>query len=303
MQFRLDQLGKNILRDFFVLVGSAETEVEVPPGDAQRIDLWHVPDPDLLRAHAEIEPGLLRSMAAEAGMVEVFSDAPDLAAFHACVRKRYQWHHLLELRAERSLPLPPVWLLCAGRPDGVLEEFGFVPDASGPEGVYVTKPAAWRVHVVAIGELPRTRSTILLRLLGSPRVRRGAQLDLAALPANAWEVRVALPWLVRLSFELPAEVVQGLSAEERDWVMETREWFEEWRRKNVEEPIQQAKDEAHLGMMVELFEMRLGRPLTEAEHATIAGRLRALGRDRLSKLVLGSSADAAAAWLADPNAR
>jgi len=29
-------LGKNILRDFFALVGPADTEVEVPPGDAQR---------------------------------------------------------------------------------------------------------------------------------------------------------------------------------------------------------------------------------------------------------------------------
>ncbi|WP_437630260.1 hypothetical protein [Sorangium sp. So ce854] len=38
MHFRYDQLGKNILRDFFGLVGAAETEVEVPAGDAQRID-------------------------------------------------------------------------------------------------------------------------------------------------------------------------------------------------------------------------------------------------------------------------
>jgi len=43
MYFRLDQLGKNVLRDFFALVGDVETEVEVPAGDAQRIDLWHVP--------------------------------------------------------------------------------------------------------------------------------------------------------------------------------------------------------------------------------------------------------------------
>ena len=41
MLFRLDQLGKNILRDFFGLVGAVETEVEVPAGDAQRIDRWH----------------------------------------------------------------------------------------------------------------------------------------------------------------------------------------------------------------------------------------------------------------------
>ena len=44
MYFRLDQLGKNVLRDFFVLVGAAETEVEVPAGNAQRINLWHVPN-------------------------------------------------------------------------------------------------------------------------------------------------------------------------------------------------------------------------------------------------------------------
>jgi hypothetical protein len=36
MYFRLDQLGENVLRDFFVLVGAAETEVEVPAGDARR---------------------------------------------------------------------------------------------------------------------------------------------------------------------------------------------------------------------------------------------------------------------------
>jgi hypothetical protein len=30
MYFRLDQLGKNVLRDVFVLVGAVETEVEVP---------------------------------------------------------------------------------------------------------------------------------------------------------------------------------------------------------------------------------------------------------------------------------
>ena len=57
MYFRLDQLGKNVLRDVFVLVGVVETEVEVPAGDAQRIDLWHVPNPELLEAHPEIEPG------------------------------------------------------------------------------------------------------------------------------------------------------------------------------------------------------------------------------------------------------
>src|SRR5690606_9697171 len=130
------------------LVGAAETEVEVPAGDAQRIDLWHVPDPALVVAHPEIEPGLLRTMAGEPGMVELFSGALGAAELHECLRKRYQWHHTLELRAERRLPLPAAWLLSAGRPEGVLRDFAFVPDVAGPEGVYAAPAAAWRVQVV-----------------------------------------------------------------------------------------------------------------------------------------------------------
>ncbi|XXX82425.1 hypothetical protein WMF30_27090 [Sorangium sp. So ce134] len=200
MYFRLDQLAKNILRDFFVLVGAAETEVEVPAGDAQRIDVWHVPDPALLRAHPEIEPGLLRSMAAEAGMVEVFSAAPGAAELHSCMRKRYQWHHTLESRAERELQLPSAWIVTAGRPDGVLRDFGFVRDAAGPEGLDAGPAPGWRVHAVVIAELPRVRATLLLRLLGAPRVRRAALRDLAALPEDAWRTRGSAGGRCRGSF-------------------------------------------------------------------------------------------------------
>ncbi|WP_437878849.1 hypothetical protein [Sorangium sp. So ce513] len=321
MQFRLDQLGKNILRDFFVLVGAAETEVEVPPGDAQRIDIWHVPDPELLRAHPEIEPGLLRSMAAEEGMVEVFSAAPDTGEFHDCQRKRYQWHHTLELRAERRLAPPSVWLVSAGRPDGVLREFGFVQDAAGPAGLYAAPAPGWRIQIVVIAELPRVRGTVLLRLLGSPRVRRAALRDLAALPEETWERRVALPWLVRLSFEVPVELLPGLPSEERDFIMETREWYEQWnarRMKEAREAEERAQQRGHqlgqqlgeqrgqqlgqLQMATRVCAVRLGRPLTEAETAALAERLDRLGADRVSEVMLSCSAEALTAWLSDPNA-
>jgi hypothetical protein len=49
----------------------------------------------------------------------------------------------------------------------------------------------------------------LLQLLGSTPVRRVALGDLAALLADAWERQVALP------------------VEERDFLMETWEWFEQ----------------------------------------------------------------------------
>ncbi|WP_437564175.1 hypothetical protein [Sorangium sp. So ce542] len=341
MHFRLDQLAKNILRDFFVLVGAAETEVEVPAGDAQRIDVWHVPDPALLRAHPEIEPGLLRSMAAEAGMVEVFSAAPGAAELHGCMRKRYQWHHTLELRAERALQLPSAWIVSAGRPDGVLRDFGFVQDASGLAGLYAGPAPGWRSHAVVIAELPRVRGTVLLRLLGAPRARRAALRDLAALPGDAWERRVAMPWLVRLSFEVPEQLLPGLPSEERDFIMETREWFEQFTARKVaagveaglkeavkeavkeakkeakKEALQEAKREAEqraeeakreaeqrarLRLTAQMCELRFGRPLTEAETAALGERLARLQESRVAEVLLSFSAEALATWLADPNA-
>jgi hypothetical protein len=313
MRFRLDQLGKNILRDFFVLVGKADTEVEVPPGDGQRIDVWHIPDAALLLSHLEIGPGLLRTMAEEEGAVEMWSDALSEADFHGVVRKRYRWHHILELRARELLPLTSLCLLCAGRPTSVLAKYKFEEEPALGPGVYVTNPPAWRIRAVVIGELPRVRGTVLFRLLGSPPVRRVALQELAALPATAWEVRVALPWLIRLCFEVS---VEGLAADEKDFIMETREWYEEWRRKNVDEPLQEARQEAQAARQAaqqaqqeqaqqttELFEMRLGRPTTEAERATLAERLRTLGQRRVGAVVLELTAEATSAWLADPNAR
>ncbi len=327
MHFRLDQLGKNVLRDFFVLVGTAETEAEVPAGDAQRIDLWYVPNPELLEAHPEIEPGLLRFMAAEPGMVEIWSAAPDTADFHECTRKHRQWHHTLELRAGRKILLPSAWLVCAGRPDTVLRDFGFVLDvAVVTNGVYRTEAPGWQVRIVVVPELPRVRSTVLLRLLGSARVRRMALQDLAALPEDAWERRLAFPWLVRLSFEVPAVLAATLPAEERDFIMETQEWFERFTAQKVEEgvqgalqealqealpkavqealpkAVQEAKESWQVETMARLCRRRLGRPLTETENAALANRIEQLGEDRVEEVVLSSSSDALGAWLVDPNA-
>ncbi|WP_437683534.1 hypothetical protein [Sorangium sp. So ce131] len=218
----------------------------------------------------------------------------------------YQWHHTLELRAERQLAVPATWLLSAGRPDGVLRDFGFVPDAAGAEGLYGAPAPGWRVQIVVIAELPRVRSTVLLRLLGSARVRRAALRDLASLPEDAWERRVALPWLVRLSFEVPEDLLPALPAEERDLIVETREWFEQFtaRRINeaVKEAIKEAEERGELQMTARLCAMRLGRLLTEVEHAALAERLDRLGQDRVGEVVLSFTAEALATWLSATDA-
>ncbi|WP_437738295.1 hypothetical protein [Sorangium sp. So ce1335] len=99
--------------------------------------------------------------------------------------------------------------------------------------------------------------------------------------------------------------------------METREWYEQWNARRMkeareaEERAQQRGEQlgqqlgqqlGRLQMAARLCGVRLGRPLTEAETAALAERLERLGADRISEVMLSSSAEALAAWLSDPNA-
>ena len=100
-----DQLGKNVLYDFFVLFGVAMPAAEVPPTDALEIDLWYVPDPAREHLRSQVAVGILREIAAEPAMMELFIQALCDRAFHATLRKRYQWQHVLELRESRDRAL------------------------------------------------------------------------------------------------------------------------------------------------------------------------------------------------------
>jgi hypothetical protein len=171
MHAPFDQLGKNVLRDFFVLFGAAQPAAEVPPTDALEVDLWYVPDPAREPMRLQLTSGVMREIADAPAMLELFSQTFGDRAFHGCLRKRYQWHHVLELRENASHPLIEAWLTSPGPPDGVLDAYGFVPAKEGPTRHYVTAEPAWRIHILVLAELPRTRETVLLRLLAGARVR------------------------------------------------------------------------------------------------------------------------------------
>jgi flagellar biosynthesis/type III secretory pathway protein FliH len=83
------------------------------------------------------------------------------------------------------------------------------------------------MRVVVLADLPRTRETVLLRLLGSGRLLRAALAELAALADDAWERSIATPLLVhfRLAIREPA------TNEEDDVSAEIRAWFEDYERK------------------------------------------------------------------------
>ncbi|WP_437677374.1 hypothetical protein [Sorangium sp. So ce131] len=310
MRERSDQFVKSLLRDALRRAAESDTEVEVAAA-TQRIDVWCVPDP--AREALRRELGVLGELAAEPCMFEVFRNTPGLRQLRDCLRKQLAWHHELERRARAALdrveaepaprkevPFPWLIVVSTGRPETVLDGFGC--QALSP-GVYGSVQAL-QLRVVVLSELPRTRSTLILRLMGARRVLREALLDLMALPEDAWERSIALPLLVHFGYELPGQLPEDA---EDDVIMEIQEWFKtyqaEQRQLGLDEGKRLGLDEGKRLALARLFEKRLGRAMTNDERSTMAERLARLGEERLDEVVLTLDGETLAAWLSNPEAR
>ncbi|WP_437662461.1 hypothetical protein [Sorangium sp. So ce1182] len=249
MHNRSDQFAKSLLRDGLSLVSATETEVEVLAA-TQKIDVYSVPDP--AREAERAGMGLLGELSREPSLFEPFRGTPSLRLVRRCLRKQLTWHHELERRARAAAgsaapapdadapPQPPVdfpalVVISPGRPETVLDAYRCEPVQAG---VYHAVPGLV-MRVVVLAELPRTRATLLLRLLGSGRLLREALADLAALPDDAWEKSIAKPLLVhfRLGVQEPT------NDEEDEVSAEIRAWFEDYERKLRAEERKEGRNE------------------------------------------------------------
>jgi hypothetical protein len=228
-----------------------ETEVEVLAA-TQKIDVYTVPDPT--RAAEREKMGLLGELTAEPSQLEPFSGTPNLPPIRRVICKQLTWHHELERRAEvvaraaaraaardalegpeereqkeavpeapQVVPFPWLIVISQGRPDTVIELYGCKQIRAG---VYEAVPGL-QMRVVVLAELPRTRETLLLRLLGSDRLLKEALADLWALPPGAWEESIVTPLLVEF------RLGQGEQATNQEDAVSAafRVEFEEWKQK------------------------------------------------------------------------
>jgi len=222
-----------------------------------------------------------------------------------------------EQRDKRPWVRPMLWHICAGKPEGVLEEFSYVP--ARISGWYHSVARGLRVYIIVIGELPKTRDTLLLRLLGRGRVRREALRGLCRLPFDAWEIQLAHPWLVRLGFDV--RIDQQVTSEDREMVMDIHAWYKDFIETHDREVLRATKlqmeqqllrdlepkieqrvlrdlePKIEQRMLLRLFERRLGRPLAASERDVIAARVKTHGSDHVDDVVLDLSGPELAAWL------
>src|SRR6185503_7512061 len=88
--------------------------------------------------------------------------------------------------------------------------------------VFPSSPALTRTRIVVVSELPRTRDTLLVRLMGAGPTLKRAIFDIRALTPDAPERRLALPILERLRLEIPADPAKQTTID-REFLMTTQE--------------------------------------------------------------------------------
>jgi hypothetical protein len=103
------------------------------------------------------------------------------------------------------------------------------------------------------------------------------------------EVRERQRFIVQTLLDKDPEFEQALATKARNEGLE----------KGLEKGLKQGRELEH----ERLWERRLGRALSEGERQTLHERWGRLGADRLGAVLLDSSAETLAAWLADPEAR
>ena len=248
-----DQLGKKIGHRALSPSGVTVVQDEIA-SNAHYADLRYEPDP--AREDERARLGLLGQLVSVLCLIEIFSSAPGEDAVLASVGKLVAFRQERRREADkatqgherREKPAPPfvrpfLWIITAGRPSTVLSLLGAVPAEGWPLGVYMSpgkpldigdRPAhpsepggMLRVGIVVASELPRDRSTILIRIMAGGAVLPAALADLAALPAGAYEREVASRDVLELRKALGN--MPNRTMEEEEFIVSTQDIVEELR--------------------------------------------------------------------------
>jgi hypothetical protein len=207
-----DHLAKKVGKEALDPSGLTVVQYEISR-DAQHADLRHDPDPKRRAERAKL--GLLGRIAAVLCLIDVFGHALGGAELRACVSKHFaHWDECVnktravnkrrKVKGLRPVPLvePRLWIIAAAASTPMLRKVGAKTVNGWPPGVCFVGDDVFGVGIVVADELPRDRSTVLVRIMAAGPVLADAIADLAALPADAHERSVAEDVLLHLQHRL-----------------------------------------------------------------------------------------------------
>lgn len=272
MRTRYDQLAKGILGKVLADVGEVRLQEEIA-GEVQAADVLFLPAAE--RAAERARMGILGRMAETPCLLEPFHATPGVDAVLDCLCKQLTLRRNL-LRDARKNDAPPpalprLWILSSGRPESVLAGLGFAACEDWSAGVWQAAPSL-ALFLVVLRDLPATRDTLPLRLLGTKATFYRAVTELHALPPEEWEQEALTPLL--LAFR--REISQDLEEDEMSYASEIQAIYDEWDRRvrqraeeqGLERGREEGREEGLRRALVTSYQARFGS-MPEPLHAAI----------------------------------
>jgi hypothetical protein len=243
MRNRFDQLAKQLGQAALERSGITVVNDPINP-ETQYADLRHEPDPALQAARDQL--GLLGRIAGGLCLLEVYSQAPSAEEFRSCLAKHFA---LWQQRARKAraasratmgrdpvdaagdapelIVEPFLWVIAAGTPTTLLTKLRMVPAPDWPTGVYWFGDDVLRVGLVAARELPRDRTTLLVRLMAAGPLLASAISEVVRLAPDAPERAVAEPIL--LDFQRVLGQHESRTSDEQEFLMAMQQTWEDAR--------------------------------------------------------------------------
>ncbi len=197
MHHPYDDLAKKVGKRALAASGPTTVEHSISPS-VQRADIRHDPDP--ARAAERVRLGLLGRIAEVLCLIEVYGHAPDGGEWRGCLIKHFShWEAnrrgaRADNRKRKAKGLPPepfvkpmLWIVAVAFSEPMLRKLKVRTRISFPPGVYFHGDDVHRVGIVVASELPRDRSTLLVRIMAAGPLLPAAVAELGELPENAIE--------------------------------------------------------------------------------------------------------------------
>jgi hypothetical protein len=182
-----DQFAKDYLSELLSPLGRVNPNRNVS-SEVREIDVYFTPSSPI-QDYAE-SLGILGKMAATTALFEPFRNPVTVGEVGSCLSKLLDVKGELERKSRRenirseAAELPKLWILTPTASENLLNGFRAIPDEENwGKGIYFLAEYL-RTAIVVIHQLPKTTSTLWLRILGRGRVQQEAITQLTALPVD-----------------------------------------------------------------------------------------------------------------------
>jgi hypothetical protein len=293
-----DQLAKKVGKEALDASGPTVVQYEVHR-DAQHADIRHDPDPARDAERARL--GLLGRLAATLCLIEIYGHAPSGAEIRACLGKHFaHWNECerkarVQNRRRKEKNLPPVpfveprlWIIAATASAPMLRKLQVKTEPGWPLGIYFHGDDLYRVGIVVADELPRERTTLLVRIMAAGAGLPAAIADLAALPEGAHERAVALEILLHLQNVIAKK--PGRTPEEEEFIVSMHDTWAEARKQARDEGRDEGRAEEAARAVLTALRVR-GLPVPDAVRERILAERDPARLERwLERAILATSA-------------